>query len=103
MEGKMKLLFLLLSFSAICIILYALYLVMDLRKKILIGGEVKATWKRLSWMIVLFASGYLTTPLFPYLPEYAKDVVVGIIFLFGAIFVVIVIKLFHKIYTELAF
>ncbi len=99
----MKLLFLLLSFSAISIIFYALYLVMDLRKKILIGGEVKAAWKRLSWMIVLFAIGYLTTPFFPSLPEFVKDVVVGVMFLFGAIFVVIVIKLFHKIYTELAF
>lgn len=99
----MKVLFLLLSFSAICVILYALYLVMDLRKKILIGGEVKDTWKRLSWMIILFAAGYLTTPFFPYLPEFVKDVVVGLIFLFGAVFVVLVIKLFHKIYTELAF
>ncbi len=99
----MKLLFLLLSFSAICIIFYALYLVMDLRKKILVGGEVKATWKRLSWMIILFAIGYLTTPFFPSLPGFVKDVVVGVMFLFGAIFVVIVIKLFHKIYTELAF
>ncbi len=95
-------LFLILSISAICVMLYALYRVITLRKKIP-GGTVKDTWSILSWMIAMFAIGYLTTPFFPYLPQLIKDIVVGVIFLLGAIFVVIVINLFYRIVSELGF
>ncbi len=95
-------LFLILSISAICVMLYALYRVIALQKKIP-GGTVKDTWKVLSWMIVVFSLGYLTTPFFPYLPQFIKDIVVGVIFLFAAIFVVIVINLFYRIVSELGF
>ncbi len=95
-------LFLILSVSAICVMLYALYRVITLRDKIP-GGTVKGTWKVLFWMIAIFAAGYLTTPFFPYLPQFIKDIVVGVIFLLGAIFVVIVINLFSRIVSELGF
>ncbi len=95
-------LFLILSVSATCVMLYALYRVFALRNKIP-GGTVKDTWKALSWIIVIFAAGYLTTPFFPYLPQLIKDTVVGVIFLLGAIFVVIVINLFYRIVSEMGF
>ena len=94
--------FLVLSIAAIVVMLYALYRVVTLRKKIP-GGVVKKTWDFLAVLIVLFALGYLSTPFFPMLPQSVKDLVVGVIFFFGAIFVVIVINLFYKVVSELGF
>jgi hypothetical protein len=93
-------LFLVLSISSIIVMLYALYSVMMLRKKIP-GGVVRNTWNILAGLIVMFAVGYLSTPFFPMLPQAAKDLLVGVIFLFGAVFVVIVIKLFYKVVSDL--
>ena len=94
--------FLVLCIAAIMVMLYALFRVMTLRKKIP-GGVVKKTWDFLAVLIVLFAVGYLSTPFFPMLPQSVKDLVVGVIFFFGAIFVVIVINLFYKVVSELGF
>ena len=92
--------FLLLSLSAIFVMLYALYRVNVLRRKVP-GGIVRSTWNFLAGLIVMFTGGYFTTPFFPLLPEAVQRLVVGVIFLAGAIFVVIVINLFHKIVSEL--
>jgi hypothetical protein len=91
--------FLILSISAIGVMLYALIRVISLNKKIP-GGTVGSSWKILTILIILFTAGYLTTPFFPMLPEMLKLMIVGIIFLFGAIFVVIVINLFYKVIKE---
>ncbi|MBI4683638.1 MAG: hypothetical protein HY755_00380 [Nitrospirae bacterium] len=93
-------LFLALSVSAICIMVYALVRVFSLSKKIP-GGTVGASWKFLSYLVVLFTIGYLSTPFFPNLPEMYRQLIVGIIFLAGAVFVVIVINLFYKVIREL--
>jgi len=98
----MNTVFLALSVSAICVMLYALYRVLSLRKKIP-GGLVRKTWNFLTLLIVLFAAGYLSTPFFPLLPQVAKDLLVGVIFFCGAIFVVIVINLFYKVVSDLGF
>jgi hypothetical protein len=96
----MKVLFLALSLAAIGVMFYALAKVITLNKKIP-GGTVGATWKILSSLIGLFTIGYLTTPFFPLLPDDYKQVIVGVIFLFGAVFVVIVINLFYKVIREI--
>lgn len=96
----MKQLFLLLSISAICIMFYALFRVVSLNKHIP-GGTVGATWRFLSYLIGLFTIGYLTTPFFPMLPDEIQQLIVGVIFLAGAIFVVIVINLFFKVIKEI--
>jgi len=49
----------------------------------------------------MFTVGYLSTPFFRLLPQDIKDILVGVIFLAGAIFVVIVTKLFFKIVEDL--
>ena len=98
----MNTVFLALSVSAICVMLYALYRVLSLRKKIP-GGLVRKTWNFLTLLIVLFAAGYLSTPFFPLLPQVVKDLLVGVIFFCGAIFVVIVINLFYKVVSDLGF
>ncbi len=92
----MQALFLVLSVSSIVVMLYALYNVFIFRRKVP-GGKVKSTWNILAGLIVMFSVGYLSTPFFRLLPQEIKDVLVGVIFLAGAIFVVIVIKLFFKI------
>lgn len=93
-------LFLSLSVSAISIMLYALFLAFSLRSKIP-GGKVRSSWNLLSSLITLFFVGYLTTPFFRYLTQDAKDILVGMIFFAGAIFVVIVIRLFFRIIEDL--
>ncbi len=96
----MKNVFLMLSIAAICVMGYALFRVISLNKKIP-GGTVGATWKFLSTLIGFFAVGYLSTPFFPLLPEDIKQLIVGVIFLAGAIFVVIVINLFYKVIRDI--
>lgn len=96
----METLFLVLSSTAVVIMLYALYSSFTLKSAIP-GGEVKATWNILTGLIALFTAGYMTTPFFQLLPPEIKDLLVGLIFLSGAIFVVIVIKLFYKIVEDL--
>ena len=96
----MEILFLILSITSILVMLYALYSSITLKNKIP-GGKVKSTWEVLSSLIVVFTLGYLSTPFFRLLPQEVKDILVGVIFLAGAIFVVIVIKLFYKIIEDL--
>ena len=95
-----EVLFLSLSISAISIMLYALFLAFSLRSKIP-GGKVRSSWNVLSTLIVLFTMGYLTTPFFRYLQADTKDILVGLIFFAGAIFVVVVIRLFYKIIEDI--
>jgi hypothetical protein len=96
----METLFLVLSLSSIGVMLYALYKAFVLRHRVP-GGNVRSTWNFLSGLIVMFTGGYLSTPFFRLLPSELKDVLVGVIFLAGAIFVLIVIKLFFKIIEDI--
>jgi len=96
----METLFLLLSGAAVLVMVYALYSALSLRSKIP-GGKVKSAWNLLTSLIIMFTIGYLATPFFRLLPPEVKDILVGVIFLAGAIFVVIVIKLYFKIIEDL--
>ncbi|HBG93219.1 MAG TPA: hypothetical protein DDX12_07115 [Nitrospiraceae bacterium] len=96
----MKELFYALSITAIGVMGYALFKVISLNKK-LQGGTVGKTWKLLYYMIGLFTAGYLTTLLFPVLPDSSQRVIVGIVFLVAAVFVVMVINLYLKIIKDI--
>ena len=96
----MEILFIILSVAAILVMVYALYSALTLKRKIP-GGKVKSTWNVLTALIIMFTVGYLATPFFRLLPQEVKDILVGVIFLAGAIFVVIVIKLYFKIIEDL--
>jgi len=95
----MEAVFLVLSVSSIVVIFYALYSALVLRHRVP-GGKVKSTWNILTGLIAIFSVGYLSTPFFRLLPQEIKGLLVGAIFLAGAIFVVIVIKLFYKIVED---
>ena len=96
----MQLLILLISLAAILAVFYALFKAINLNRKIP-GGLVKESWRLLYYLIGLLAVGYITLPLFPKLPESSRDLIVAIIYLAGAVFVVMVINLIYKITKEI--
>jgi hypothetical protein len=89
------------SIAAIAIMLYCLYLVVSLKKKVP-GGIVGKQWNFLMALVVLFTLGYMTTPFFGTIPEDMLRLIVAGIFFFGAIYVVITVKLIYQIIKELS-
>ena len=89
------------TLAAIAVMLYCLFLVYSLRKDIP-GGLVGKQWRVLELLVVLFALGYLATPFAASLSEETLRQIVSLIFLFGAIYVVITVKLIHRIIKALS-
>lgn len=89
------------SVAAILVMLYCLSLVLSLKKNIP-GGVVGRTWNFLTLLVVLFTLGYLATPFFGLIPAGVVSLLVSLIFLFGAVYVVITVKLIYRIIEELA-
>lgn len=92
---------LVISSAAILIMLYCLYLVMSLKRNVP-GGMVGSKWKFLIVLVSLFTIGYLSTPFFGMIPEKVLRLIVAFIFLFGAVYVVITVKLIYRIIQELS-
>lgn len=89
------------TLAAIAVMLYCLWLAFSLRKEIP-GGLVGKQWRVLELLVVLFTLGYLATPFAGSLPEESLRLIVSLIFLFGAIYVVITVKLIHRIIKVLS-
>lgn len=89
------------TLSAIAVMLYCLWLAFKLRKDIP-GGLVGKQWKLLEFLVILFTLGYLTTPFASSLPDEMLRLIVSMIFLFGAVYVVITVKLIHRIIKVLS-
>jgi len=89
------------SFAAILVMGYCLVLTFSLKKDIP-GGMVGKRWNFLTTLVVLFTLGYLTTPFFNMIPKNIQGLLVSFIFFFGAIYVVITVKLIHSIIKELS-
>ena len=89
-----------LNFTAILCMFYCLYLVLSLKSSIP-GGMVGKRWNFLTMLVVLFTIGYLATPFFDQLPDDILRLVVSGIFLFGAIYVVVTVRLIFNIIREL--
>ncbi len=60
------------------------------------------TWGTLSALVTLFTAGYFVTPFFSLLPAEVINLLVSLIFLFGAIYVVITVRLIYRIIEELS-
>jgi hypothetical protein len=88
------------SVSAIFIMFYCLYLVLSLKGDIP-GGIVGSKWNFLMILVAFFTVGYLATPFFGIIPENLLRLIVAGIFFFGAIYVVITVKLIYRIIKEL--
>jgi hypothetical protein len=85
---------------AILTMFYCLYLVLSLKSAIP-GGMVGKRWNFLSVLVVLFTIGYLATPFFDQIPPEVLQPVISLIFLFGAIYVVVTVRLIFNIIREL--
>ena len=84
------------SLVAILVMLYCLWLVITLKNEVP-GGVVGRQWAIVSWLVVLFTLGYLTTPFFKNIPTESLHLIVSVIFLFGAIYVAVTVKLIFRI------
>lgn len=86
--------------AAIAVMLFCLFTVFRLRANIP-GGVVGKQWSLLTLLVTLFTIGYFVTPLFPNLPADIMNVVVALIFFFGAVYVLITIRLIYRIIEEM--
>jgi hypothetical protein len=86
--------------AAVAVMLVCLYLVFTLRSKIP-GGVVGKRWRFLTFLVTLFTAGYFVTPFFHLLPANIINLIVALIFFFGAIYVLITVRLIFRIIEEL--
>lgn len=89
------------SVLAILVMFYCLWLVVSLGKGVP-GGVVGRAWRTVRTLVALFAIGFLVTPFFGLLSPDLMKLIVSVIFLFGAVYVVITVRLIHRIIEELA-
>ncbi len=84
------------SVLAIGVILYGLILVIRLKKEVP-GGVIGKQWNILILLVCLFAIGFSFGPFFGSLPIETLRLLVSLIFLFGAIYVIITIRMIYSI------
>jgi hypothetical protein len=89
------------SLASNLLMIYCLYLVTSLKKNIP-GGIIGSKWNFLMGLVALFTLGYLMLPFFGAIPEDLLRLIVACIFFFGALYVVVTIKLFFRIIKELS-
>lgn len=89
------------GFAAIAVMLFNVYLVMAIRRQAS-GGIVGKRWAPMSLLVVLFALGYLILPFLGALPPETLRLIVSLIFFFGAIYVLITLRLIQGIIAELS-
>lgn len=88
------------SFAAILVMIYCLIQVFSLKGKVP-GGVIGKRWDFLVALVILFSIGYLATPFFGALPAELMRIIASLIFFFGAIYVLITVRLIYRIIQEL--
>jgi hypothetical protein len=88
------------NIAAIAVMLVCLVTVLKLRANIP-GGVVGKQWRFLTFLVTLFTAGYFVTPFFTSLPAEVINIVVALIFLFGAVYVLITVRLIYRIIEEM--
>ncbi len=91
---------LIISFAAILVMIFCLIQVYTLKAKIP-GGVIGKRWNFLVMLVMMFSVGYLATPFFGALPAELMRFIAALIFFFGAIYVLITVKLIYHIIQEL--
>ncbi|MGV6852145.1 MAG: hypothetical protein ACWA5R_08210 [bacterium] len=81
---------------AALIMLFCLYQVISIGKQFS-GGMIGKQWSYLTGLVVLFTLGYIALPFFGKLPPETMQLVVSLVFLFGAVYVFITIKLIKTV------
>src|SRR5512133_4015669 len=90
--------------AALAILVMAVNVVQAIRlRRAIVGGEVGAKWGLLTFLIAFFFLGYLVSPLAIYfeIPPRVLDLMVFAVFLFGAVFVWVVIGIIRDTLTFL--
>ena len=98
----MDIIFYILNSAAVIIAVVAWYKITALRKRVP-GGIVKSTCNLLGEFIGLFIMGFLVFPLFPVLPEGARQFLVGVVFVCAAAFTLVVINFFDALAEDAGF
>lgn len=88
------------NIAAIAVMLFCLATVYRLRANIP-GGVVGKQWGILTTLVTLFTLGYFVTPFFTNLPADIINLVVALIFFFGAVYVLITVRLIYRIIEEM--
>jgi drug/metabolite transporter (DMT)-like permease len=90
--------------AALAIVVMGVNVVQSIRlRRAIVGGEVGAKWGVLTFLIGFFFVGYLVSPLaivYELPPKYL-DLLVFAVFLFGAVFVYVVIGIIRDMLTFL--
>jgi hypothetical protein len=89
-------LFTVISGLGIITMLFALLNVIEY-KKFIPGGLVSKSWNLITSLVAFLFIVYLTIPFFILLSQDTKDLIVAFIFLFGAMYVLINIRLVYRI------
>ncbi len=92
---------LVISIGAILVMMYCLFLVTSLKKSVP-GGIVGSKWNLLVLLVGLFTVGYMAAPFFSMIPEKILRLIISFIFFFGALYVVLTVKLIYRIIKELS-
>lgn len=88
------------SVLAICVMAINVFKAYTLKKSI-VGGELGEKWNYSFYLIIFFFIGYIISPLILRIsPEY-KDIIISLVFLFGALFVLIMISILISVITVL--
>ncbi|MCK6600307.1 MAG: hypothetical protein L6Q77_00645 [Bacteroidetes bacterium] len=91
---------LLISILSVLVMIVGLILVLA-GKKQFSGGVVGKNWNFLTGLVILFTIGYLTAPFMSLIPPEYFQFIIANILLFGAIFVIITIRLIKTIINDL--
>lgn len=86
---------------AILIMSGCLYMAVRLRARVA-GGQIKKKIDYLFWLILFFTAGYLVPPFLSWLPEDIRPLLVSVLFVGGAIYVIISVKLVDDIIQALS-
>ena len=94
-------LILIVGFAAVFIMLINLFMVISLKSHVS-GGMVGKRWNVMTLLVVLFAAGYSILPFLATMPVETLRIIVSMILFFGAIYVMITIRLIYGIIRELS-
>lgn len=90
-----------LGFGAVLIMLINLFQVISLKSQ-MSGGVVGKSWNVMIMLVVLFAAGYMILPFLATMPVETLRSIVSLILFFGAIYVLVTIRLIYGIIKELS-
>ncbi len=90
-----------LGITALAIMLYCLWLVVTLKRQVP-GGIIGRRWNLLTILVAFFCVGYLVAPLARGITLELFQTILAAILFFGAIYVLVTIRLIYSVITELS-